>query len=105
MGPKTNLASPCLSEGQVSVAGRRTEPFKVVGGRLAALRSAYGLTQRAVGEKIGQPHTFVGKLEIAERRLDILDLAALAAAFGLTPAQMIDYLLGSITIEDLKRQT
>ena len=83
------------------MVGRRTEPFKVVGERLAALRNAHGLTQRALGGKIGQPHTYVGKLEIAERRLDILDLAVLASAFEMTPAQMTDYLLGSFGLEDV----
>jgi transcriptional regulator with XRE-family HTH domain len=86
------------------VAGRRTEPFKVVGERLAALRSSHGLTQRALGEKIGQPHTYVGKLEIAERRLDILDVATLALAFAMSPAELTTYLLGAADAAEPKAQ-
>lgn len=82
------------------MAGRRTEPFKVVGARLAALRRTRGLSQRALGEKIGHPHTYVGKLELAERRLDILDVAALAGAFEMSPAELTTYLLGSPIAED-----
>lgn len=82
------------------MAGRNTEPFKVVGRRLAALRGARDLTQRQLGEKIGQPHSYIGKLELAERRLDLLDLAALAKAFAIPPARMADYLLGSINVQE-----
>jgi transcriptional regulator with XRE-family HTH domain len=75
-----------------------------VGERLAALRSSHGLTQRALGEKIGQPHTYVGKLEIAERRLDILDVATLALAFAMSPAELTTYLLGAADAAEPKAQ-
>ena len=50
---------------------------------------------------IGQPHTYVGKLEIAERRLDILDVETLAAAFGMSPAELTTYLLGATEADNL----
>lgn len=87
------------------MAGRSTEPFKVIGKRLAALREASGLTQRALGDRIERPHSYIGKLELAERRLDLLDLAALAGAFALTPAQMVDFLLGSLEVQDVLAQS
>ena len=86
------------------MAGRRTEPFKVVGARLAALRNRHGLTQRALGDRIGQPHTYVGKLEIAERRLDILDVATLADAFAMSPAELTTYLLAAADAAEPKTQ-
>lgn len=85
------------------MAGRNTEPFKVVGRRLAALRDSHGLSQRKLAERLGQPQSYVGKLELAERRLDLMDLAALANAFTMTPAQMTNYLLGNAEAQEESR--
>jgi len=75
------------------VAGRNTDPFKPIGRRLAALRTERKLTQRALAELLGRPHSYVDKLELAERRLDVLDLQAFALAFDMAPARLLELLL------------
>ena len=77
------------------MAGRETEPFKVVGKRLATLRTGRGWSQRKLADLLKQQQSYVAKLELAERRLDILDIAGLAAAFAMSPAEMTTYLLGA----------
>jgi transcriptional regulator with XRE-family HTH domain len=77
------------------VAGRKTEPFKVVGRRLATLRNSRGWSQRQLADLLEQQQSYIAKLELAERRLDILDIAALADAFAMSPAEMTTYLLGA----------
>ena len=76
------------------MAGRTTDPFKPVGRQLAGLRAEHGLTQRALAERIGKPPSFIGKLELAERRLDILDVLALADALSIPPAELFLRLVG-----------
>lgn len=38
------------------------------------MREAAGLTQRAMGEKLGVAHSYVHKCEVGERRIDPLEL-------------------------------
>ncbi len=38
------------------------------------MREDAGLTQRAMGEKLGLPHSYVHKCEVGERRIDPLEL-------------------------------
>jgi transcriptional regulator with XRE-family HTH domain len=75
------------------LAGSSTDPFKPIGQRLAAARTAHGLTQRELADKLGRPHSYIDKLELAERRLDILDLRDLADALGLPPEDLLVRLL------------
>lgn len=82
------------------MAGRKTEPFKVVGKRLTTLRNARGWTQRQLADLLKQQQSYIAKLELAERRLDILDIAALAAAFAMSPADMTTYLLGASEVAE-----
>ena len=38
-------------------------------------------------------HSYVDRLELAERRLDVLDLQAFALAFDMAPARLLELLL------------
>jgi transcriptional regulator with XRE-family HTH domain len=76
------------------VAGKSVEAFRPIGARLAELRKEAGLTQRALASRLNKPPSFVAKLERAERRLDILDVEALANALGLEAARVVERLLG-----------
>lgn len=65
-----------------------------MGKRLAQIRAEHGLTQRALAERIGKPASFIGKVELAERRLDVLDVLALAEALGVPPDELFLQVLG-----------
>lgn len=41
--------------------------------RLVAMRKAAGLTQRELAERLGREHSFVGRVELGERRLDVVE--------------------------------
>ena len=49
-------------------------------------RQAQRLSMRDVGLRMGIPHTWVGKIETGERRLDVLEYINLCRAIGLKPA-------------------
>jgi transcriptional regulator with XRE-family HTH domain len=61
---------------------------------LAALRQARKnaeLTQTQVGRKFGAHASFVSKIESGERRIDVVELADLCRAYGITlPAFLRD---------------
>ncbi len=50
--------------------------------RLTEARESAHLTQREVGEKIGRPQSYVSKCESGERRVDVIELAELAALYN-----------------------
>lgn len=75
------------------MAGSSTDPFKPVGRRLAAVRAERGMSQRELAEKLGRPHSYVDKLELAERRLDIFDLRDLARGLDVSVEGLLRRLL------------
>ncbi len=57
---------------------------------LAWLRNSriqQNLSMRDVGRKMGTTHTWIGKVETGERRLDITEYVRLCRTIGVAPAQ------------------
>ena len=52
---------------------------------LIQIRKDAGLTQRQLAERLGREHGLVGRLELGERRLDIVELFWLCKACDATP--------------------
>lgn len=61
---------------------------------LVATRREAGLTQAQLAERLGKPASFIAKIEIGERRLDVVEFAALAKALKVDPRKMLDRFLG-----------
>ena len=53
-------------------------------------RTAQGLSMRDVGEKLRLPHTWVGKIETGERRLDVAEFVRLCRALQADPHAGVD---------------
>lgn len=49
---------------------------------LAEVREEAGLSQRALAERLGVPHSWVAKVETGERRIDLIEFCWFAAACG-----------------------
>ena len=49
---------------------------------LRAARIGAGLSQRGAAEQLGMPASFVSKIELGERRVDVVELAAICRAYG-----------------------
>jgi DNA-binding transcriptional regulator YiaG len=54
--------------------------------RLRAARTSAGLTQVEVAKHLGVPQSFISKCESGERRVDVVELQALAALYKKTLA-------------------
>jgi len=52
---------------------------------LAALRTKAGLTQRQLAEKLRRERSLVGRLEMGERRLDVVEFYQYCQACGVEP--------------------
>lgn len=50
-------------------------------------RKAQNLTQRVLAERLGKPHSFIAKYEIADRRLDVAEFIRVLRAMGVEPVE------------------
>jgi len=55
-------------------------PYQALIAWLRAQRLAKGLTLREVGARVKRPHSWVGKIETGERRLDVAEYVTLCRA-------------------------
>lgn len=58
--------------------------------KLLNRRHELGLTQRALAEKLGVVHSFVGKVETGDRRLDVFELLEYCKALELNPSELFN---------------
>jgi transcriptional regulator with XRE-family HTH domain len=60
---------------------------------LVATRREAGLTQAQLAERLKKPPSFIAKIEIGERRLDVIEFAAIAKALKIDPRTLFDRFL------------
>lgn len=56
---------------------------------IVAMRKRAGLTQRQLAARLHQRQAYVGKSEVAERRLDVLELIDWCRACGEDPTSLV----------------
>ena len=59
---------------------------------LKSIRMKQGISQRDLANKLGMAHSYIGRAETCERRLDIMDLIAILRALNLTDSEIIKFL-------------
>ena len=60
---------------------------------LVASRREAGLTQAQVAERLKKPPSWVAKVEIGERRLDVIEFTTLARAIKIDPLTLYERVL------------
>ncbi len=58
----------------------RTEAYQFLLSELVRLRQEAGLSQAGLAKLLGKPPSYVGKYELAERRLDIVETIVILKA-------------------------
>jgi len=57
-------------------------------------RQAQGMTQRDLAARLKRPHSFIAKIEVGERRVDVVEFIAIARALRVDPAKLIARIAG-----------
>ena len=61
---------------------------------LVAERKRLGLSQAALAVRLGTHQQFIGRYELGERRLDVVEFTDVARALGLVAADMVEGVAG-----------
>ena len=61
--------------------------------RLVALRVNAGMSQRDLAKRLGREHSFVGRVELGERRLDIVEAFWVFRALEADPVKAMSKLM------------
>lgn len=69
-----------------------TDEYAVLLELLREARQGAGLTQVELAEKLGQTQSFVSKIEVGQRRLDIIQLRTICRLFGITLPEFVSQL-------------
>ncbi len=82
-----------------------TPQYEALRARLVEMRKAAGLTQRELAERLGRERSFVGRIELGERRLDVVEFFWVSRACGQEPATISAELMQEFgRLEDRKRR-
>jgi transcriptional regulator with XRE-family HTH domain len=57
---------------------------------IIAARHESGLSQKAIAEALGKPPSLIAKIELGERRLDLVEFIAIARAVGVMPSELFE---------------
>ena len=71
----------------------RSRGHKTLIGVLVAAREKAGMTQRELAARLRRPHSFVGRMEAGERRVDVVEFIEIARVLGADPKEMFDRLV------------
>ncbi|TVP71692.1 MAG: XRE family transcriptional regulator [Rhodobacteraceae bacterium] len=66
-----------------------TEAYKKLLNALVEARCAAGMSQAQLAKKLGKPASFVGKYELGERRLDVIEFMVVLKVLGQDVADLI----------------
>lgn len=89
----SNLSVSASSSGAVPITrSLHTPEHALLAVSIRERRIARALTQKEVALRIGRPQSFIAEVERGQRRIDIIELVALANAVGFDAAELIDSL-------------
>ncbi|EBP7621317.1 TPA: helix-turn-helix transcriptional regulator [Klebsiella oxytoca] len=66
-----------------------SDEYQLVIKLLRSARIDRKITQSQLAELLGKPQSFVAKVENGERRLDVIEFAAIARLLSLDPAEIL----------------
>jgi transcriptional regulator with XRE-family HTH domain len=71
--------------------------YRCLIGLIAIIRKESGFTQMQLATAIGKPQSFVSKIENGERRMDLIEMIAIADALDVQPSEILRRLEAQIT--------
>ena len=65
---------------------------------LRTVRQEKGVSQRELARRLDKPPSFINKIELLERRLDVIEFILIATALNEEPASLLRHLQGAASI-------
>jgi ribosome-binding protein aMBF1 (putative translation factor) len=72
----------------------RSQGHRALVSVLVDARQKAGLTQRALASRLKRPHSFVGRIEAGERRIDVVEFIEIARVLDLDPMKLFERVVG-----------
>jgi len=66
----------------------RTRGHQTLIGILVTAREKAGLTQRDLAARLKRPHSFIGRIEAGERRVDVIEFIEIARVLEVEPKEL-----------------
>jgi len=74
------------------VKSTHTPQYRALLDHLIAARKASGLSQADLAARLGRPQSFVAKIEVGERRIDVIEFLEFVRILGVSPASILENL-------------
>jgi len=71
----------------------RTRGHRALIAILVEARERAGLTQRDLAARLKRPHSFVGRIEAGERRVDVIEFIEIARVMDVDPRELFAQVL------------
>ena len=71
----------------------RTRGHRALIAILVEARERAGLTQRDLAARLKRPHSFVGRIEAGERRIDVIEFIEIARVMDIDPRELFAQVL------------
>ena len=71
------------------VASVRTREYDLLRVMLREARESTGVSQEELSRRLGRPITYIGKIELGSRRLDLVELAEICDTLGIPPERLV----------------
>jgi transcriptional regulator with XRE-family HTH domain len=78
-----------MAQRRITSPGFRDQRYRKVIERLRLRRQELGLSQQTLAERLGLHKQFISRVELGERRLDVVEFVDLARALELDPAKVL----------------
>jgi transcriptional regulator with XRE-family HTH domain len=75
--------------GRATTPGFRDPRYRALIERLSAERRRRGMTQDELAKRMGLHKQFVSRVELGERRLDVVEFVDFVRALGLDPSHLL----------------
>jgi transcriptional regulator with XRE-family HTH domain len=78
-----------MAQRRITSPGFRDQRYRKVIERLRLRRQELGLSQQTLAERLGLHKQFISRVELGERRLDVVEFVDLVRALELDPAKVL----------------
>jgi transcriptional regulator with XRE-family HTH domain len=75
--------------GETPVQSQRTVAYDALLTMLREGRELRGISQRELSKRLGQQFTYVAKIELGTRRVDVVELVAICSEIGVDPTEIV----------------